>query len=191
MDIILLERVEKLGNLGDVVKVKPGYARNFLLPKGKALRATESNRKRFETERGERENANAQRRTGAQGAATKVADASCIVIRQASESLQLYGSVTARDVAVALTEGGANVSRHQVILDRAIKTLGLHRVRVALHPEVIIQVTVNVARSVDEAATQTRTGLAGGGPQVPEETAGTTTEDEGEDDDASSEPAAS
>jgi large subunit ribosomal protein L9 len=164
MDVILLERVGKLGGLGDVVKVKPGYARNFLLPQGKALRATEANRKRFEAERAERETANATRRAAAESSAGQVQGASCVVLRQASESLQLYGSVTARDIAAALSEGGATVDRHQVILDRAIKSLGLHKVRVALHPEVIVEVTVNVARSAEEAEVQAKTGVAGGVP---------------------------
>lgn len=170
MDVILLERVEKLGGLGETVKVKPGYARNFLLPQGKALRATKENRARFEAERTARESANATRRTEAEGAATGVAGRSCVVIRQASESLQLYGSVTARDVAQALGEVGAPVDRRQVILDHPIKVLGLHKVRVALHPEVIVDVTVNVARSAEEAEVQARTGTAvAGGPAEEEE----------------------
>jgi large subunit ribosomal protein L9 len=166
MDVILLERVGKLGSLGDVVKVKAGYARNFLLPQGKALRATEANRQRFEAERAERESSNSTRRAEAEGSAGSVQGANCVVIRQASESLQLYGSVTARDIATALSEAGAKVDRHQVILDKAIKTLGLHRVRVALHPEVIVDVTVNVARSSEEAEVQARTGVAGTPPEA-------------------------
>jgi large subunit ribosomal protein L9 len=165
MEVILLERVEKLGNLGATVKVKPGYARNYLLPQGKALRATKDNRARFEAERAAREEANATRRAEARGAAGQVDGRSCSVIRQASESLQLYGSVTARDIAAALSETGSAIERRQVILDHAIKTLGLHRVRVALHPEVIVDVTVNVARSPEEAEVQARTGTAvAGGP---------------------------
>jgi large subunit ribosomal protein L9 len=160
MDVILLERVEKLGSLGDVVRVKPGYARNFLLPQGKALRATQENKTRFETERARRETANAERRAEAETAATTTSGASCVVIRQASESLQLYGSVTARDIAQALSEGGTAVDRRQVILDHPIKALGVHKVRIALHPEVIIVVTVNVARSAEEAEVQARTGTA-------------------------------
>ncbi|MEX2648281.1 MAG: 50S ribosomal protein L9 [Alphaproteobacteria bacterium] len=170
MDVILLERVEKLGHLGDVVRVKPGYARNFLLPQGKALRATKDNRARFEAERASREQANAQRRSDAEAAAGTVAGATCTVIRQASESLQLYGSVTARDIAGALAEAGRKADRKQIILDHAIKTLGLHKVRVALHPEVIVEVTVNVARSTEEAEVQARTGVAvAGGPAEEEE----------------------
>ncbi|MBM3583495.1 MAG: 50S ribosomal protein L9 [Alphaproteobacteria bacterium] len=170
MDVILLERVEKLGNLGQTVKVKPGYARNFLLPQGKALRATKENRARFEAERAAREAANATKRSDASGTAAKVDGSSCVVIRQASDSLQLYGSVTARDIAAALTEGGTAIERRQVILDHAIKVLGLHKVRVALHPEVIVDVTVNVARSPEEAEVQARTGAAvvGGPADEPE-----------------------
>jgi large subunit ribosomal protein L9 len=190
MDVILLERVEKLGSLGDVVRVKPGYARNFLLPQGKALRATHENKTRFEAERARREAANAERRAEAETAATATSGASCVVIRQASESLQLYGSVTARDIAQALSEGGTAIDRHQVILDRPIKALGIHKVRIALHPEVIVDVTVNVARSPEEAEIQARTGTAvaatgadeeaqatetgpeAGSPAAPEPTAG-------------------
>jgi len=172
MDVILLERVEKLGGLGDVVSVKPGYARNYLLPQGKALRATEANRKRFDAERASREQANAQRRSEAQGAAGKVDGMTCVLIRQASETLQLYGSVTARDIAQAATAAGASVERQQVVLDKPIKTLGLHKVRVMLHPEVTVEITVNVARSPEEAEVQAKTGVAGGGgPAEEEETA--------------------
>lgn len=180
MDVILLERVEKLGALGQTVKVKPGYARNFLLPQGKALRATKENRARFEAERAAREESNAARRSEATGAAGKVDGASCVVIRQASESLQLYGSVTARDIAAAFTEAGTAIDRRQVIMDHAIKTLGLHKVRVALHPEVIVGVTVNVARSTDEAEVQARTGAAVAGGPADEPEAAEEPEAEGE-----------
>jgi large subunit ribosomal protein L9 len=167
MDVILLERVEKLGGLGDVVSVKPGYARNFLLPQGKALRATDANRKRFESERTNREHANAELRSKAEGSAGTIGGMSCVLIRQASETLQLYGSVTARDIAQAATAAGAAIERQQVILDKPIKTLGLHTVRVALHPEVSVEITVNVARSPEEAEVQAKTGVAGSG--TPEE----------------------
>lgn len=169
MDVILLERVEKLGGLGDVVSVKPGYARNFLLPQGKALRATDANRKRFESERTSREQANAQRRSEAQGSAGKVDGMTCVLIRQASETLQLYGSVSARDIAQAATAAGAALDRQQVILDKPIKTLGLHKVRVMLHPEVTVEITVNVARSPEEAEVQAKTGVAGSGTPADEE----------------------
>lgn len=171
MDVILLERVEKLGVLGDVVSVKPGYARNFLLPQGKALRATETNRKRFDAERTEREQTNAQRRDEARGTAGKVDGLTCVLIRQASETLQLYGSVTARDIAQAATTAGAPIERQQVILDKPIKTLGLHKVRVALHPEVTVEITVNVARSPEEAEVQAKTGVAASGTPDDEEEA--------------------
>jgi large subunit ribosomal protein L9 len=154
MDIILLERVEKLGAIGDVVSVKPGYARNFLLPRGKALRATEANRKRFEADRARLEADNAARRASAQTAAGTVEGASVVLIRQASQTGQLYGSVSARDVAEALVAAGHKATRAQIVLDRPIKALGLHAVRVALHPEVSAGVTVNVARSPEEAELQ-------------------------------------
>lgn len=160
MDIILLERVENLGQMGDLVKVKPGYARNFLLPKGKALRATEANIKRFETERSQLEASNLERRKEAETVAEKMADLSISLVRAASEMGQLYGSASARDIADAVTEAGFSVTRQQVEMNTALKTLGLFPVRIMLHPEVSISVTVNIARSMDEAAEQLKLGRA-------------------------------
>ncbi len=154
MDIILLERVEKLGAIGDVVSVKPGYARNYLLPRGKALRATEANRRRFEADRARIEADNAARRAAAAKEAEGLEGISVVLIRQASQTGQLYGSVSARDIAEALVAAGHKVNRSQVVLDKPIKALGLHAVKVALHPEVAAGVTVNVARSPEEAELQ-------------------------------------
>ncbi|WP_448579845.1 50S ribosomal protein L9 [Thermaurantiacus sp.] len=156
MEVILLERVEKLGRIGDVVNVKPGYARNFLLPRGKALRATEANRARFEADRSRLEAENARRREAAQAEATAIDGVTLLLIRQASNAGALYGSVAARDIAEALAEAGHKVARQAVVLDRPIKTLGLHPVRLMLHPEVIVSVTANVARSPEEAELQAR-----------------------------------
>ncbi len=156
MDVILLERVEKLGAIGDVVTVKPGFARNFLLPRGKALRATEGNRKKFEADRARLEADNAKRRDIARSEAKDIDGASVVMIRQASNSGQLYGSAAARDLAEALTAGGHKVMKGQIVLDKPIKALGLHTVKVALHPEVIVIVTVNVARSAEEAELQAK-----------------------------------
>jgi large subunit ribosomal protein L9 len=154
MDVILLERIESLGQMGDVVKVKPGYARNFLLPQKKALRATKENREFFDKQRAQLEAQNLQRRSDAQAVSTKMDNLSVIVIRQAGEFGQLYGSVTTRDIAAAVTAAGFTVNRQQVHLDQPIKTLGLHKARVALHPEVSITATVNVALTEEEAAMQ-------------------------------------
>jgi len=156
MDLILLQRVEKLGQMGDLVKVKPGYARNYLLPQKKALRATKENMARFETDRAQLEAQNLKRREEAERIAERVAGLSVVLIRQAGEGGQLYGSVSARDVADATTSAGLSVGRQQVVLDRPIKMLGLETVRVVLHPEVIIPVTVNVARTPEEAEKQAR-----------------------------------
>jgi len=156
MDIILLERVENLGQMGDVVKVKPGYARNFLLPQKKALRASKGNIAYFESQKAQLEAQNLQRRQEAEAVATKMSDLTVVLIRSAGDTGQLYGSVSSRDVAEAVTEAGATVERRQVELDRPIKTLGLHPVRVRLHPEVAVTVTANVARSTDEAEAQAR-----------------------------------
>ena len=158
MEIILLERIEKLGGMGDIVGVKDGYARNFLLPRKKALRATPENMERFEREREALENLNSDRRDAARSAAIRLKGESILLIRQASDTLQLYGSVNARDVAEAMAERGAEVRRQQVRLDRPIKSLGMHDVRIALHPEVMVTVKVNVARSPEEAAIQARGG---------------------------------
>ena len=160
MEIILLERVEKLGQMGDVVKVKPGYARNFLLPQGKALRANKANLERFETEKTQREADNLARRSEAETEAGKMDGLAVSMVRAASEMGQLFGSVTSRDIADAVTESGFTITRNQVVMEKSIKTLGLHETRVRLHPEVTVMVTVNVAHSLDEAETQLRTGVA-------------------------------
>ena len=154
MQVILLERVEKLGQMGDVVAVKPGFARNFLLPKGKALRATKENTARFERERAQLEARNLELRKEAEAVAGTLDGQSFIVIRQAGDTGQLYGSVSARDVADAATGGGFSVDRGQIILDKPIKAIGVHDVRVRLHPEVTVTVQVNVARTQDEAELQ-------------------------------------
>ena len=154
VELVLLQRVEKLGQMGDVVKVTPGYARNFLLPQKKALRASKDNLKRFEEQRAQLEAQNLKRREEAERVAERVHGLSVVIIRQAGESGGLYGSVSSRDVAEACTESGLTIDRSQVILEHPIKTLGLARVTVALHPEVSIPVTVNVARSQDEAIRQ-------------------------------------
>jgi len=156
MDIILLERIEKLGAIGDVVTVKDGYARNFLLPNKKALRANERNKKVFESNRARIEAENADRRTAAQSDASSVEGKQVILIRASSNSGQLYGSVSVRDIVDALNADGAKVAKHMVVLERPIKTLGIFDVRVALHPEVSVGVKVNVARSADEAELQTQ-----------------------------------
>ncbi len=160
MDVILLERIEKLGQIGDVVAVKPGFARNFLLPRKKALRATEENKKRFEAQRAQIEATNLKRKQEAEKIAKKVDGIKFVVIRQASETGMLFGSVANRDIADGVTAAGFTVDRRQIILDKPIKTLGLHKVRVALHPEVIVTVTANVAKSEDEAVQQEKLGAA-------------------------------
>ena len=160
MQIILLERVEKLGQMGDLVNVKPGYARNYLLPQGKALRANKGNLERFESEKAQREADNLSRRGEAEAEATKMSGLAVSMVRAASEMGQLFGSVTSRDIAEGVTEAGFTIQRGQVIMDKSIKTLGLHDIRVSLHPEVSITVVVNVARSLDEAETQLKTGVA-------------------------------
>ena len=156
MELILLQRVDKLGQMGDVVRVKPGYGRNFLLPQKKALRATKENRARFEEQRVQLEAQNLRRREEAERVAERVGGLSVVIIRQAGESGGLYGSVSARDIAEAATAGGLTVTRSQIVLGHPIKTLGLSQVRIVLHPEVSIPVTVNVARSPDEAERQAR-----------------------------------
>ena len=154
MEVILLERIEKLGTIGDVVKVKNGYARNFLLPRGKALRANESNRKVFEANRATIEATNAERRSGAETDAKKIDGAKVQLIRQASNTGQLYGSVSARDLAEALEAAGHKVAKNQIVLDKPIKAIGVQEVKIQLHPEVAVTVTVNVARSPEEAELQ-------------------------------------
>jgi len=156
MQVILLERIGRLGQMGDVVTVKDGYARNFLLPQGKALRATKANRERFESQRAQLEAHNLERKSEAEAVATKLDGQSFIIIRQAGESGQLYGSVSTRDIAGAVSEGGFTIERRQVMLDRPIKSIGLHDIRIALHAEVTPHVAINVARSEDEAARQAR-----------------------------------
>lgn len=154
MQVILLERVGKLGTIGDEVTVKNGFARNFLLPQGKALRATEANRKKFEAERTVIEQRNAERRDAAMGIAQGVDGKKVVIIRQAGETGQLYGSVTSRDIAEALQANGSDVQRSQVDLSRPIKSVGVHEVAINLHAEVETKVLVNVARSDDEAERQ-------------------------------------
>jgi large subunit ribosomal protein L9 len=156
MQIILLERIGRLGQMGDVVNVKDGYARNYLLPQKKALRATEENLARFEKERTQLEARDLELKKEAEAVAAKLAGKSFLAIRQAGDTGQLYGSVTTRDLAEVVTAGGFSIDRRQIVLDRPIKTLGLHPTRVALHPEVIVQITLNVARSEDEAERQAR-----------------------------------
>jgi large subunit ribosomal protein L9 len=156
VEVILLERVEKLGQMGQVVKVKPGFARNFLLPQKKALRATKENLAYFDGQRAQLEAQNLVRRGDAEQVSKKLDGISVVVVRQAGESGQLYGSVTARDVADAVTQAGFTVGRGQVVLDKPIKTLGLHKQRVVLHPEVSVQITVNVAQSAEEAEMQAK-----------------------------------
>jgi large subunit ribosomal protein L9 len=156
MEVILLERVARLGQMGDVVRVKDGYARNFLLPQGKALRANEANKKRFESDRTHLEARNLERRQEAEAASGSLGGQTFVVIRQAGETGQLYGSVSARDIVEAMEAAGTSVARNQVALDQPIKTIGLHQVKIALHPEVETTVTVNVARSDDEAERQAR-----------------------------------
>ena len=154
MEIILLERIEKLGGIGDVVNVKNGYARNFLLPNGKALRANEANRKVFEANREKIEAQNAERRSDAEKEAKTIEGATVQLIRQASNTGQLYGSVSARDLAEALEADGHKVQKNQIVLNRPIKTIGVSDVKVALHPEVAVTIKVNVARSPEEAELQ-------------------------------------
>jgi large subunit ribosomal protein L9 len=156
MEVILLQRVAKLGQMGDVVRVKDGYARNFLLPKGKALRATDANRKRFDTMKVELETRNIEQKGEAEKVGSKLDGKSFIVLRQASETGQLYGSVSTRDLAALFSESGVAVNRNQIELNAPIKTVGMHKIPVSLHPEVEVAVTVNVARSADEAERQAR-----------------------------------
>ncbi len=160
-EVILLQRVEKLGQMGEVVRVKPGFARNYLLPQGKAIRANAHNRDRFERERIQLEAQNLKRREEAERLAERVGGMSVVIIRQAGDSGSLYGSVSPRDIAVAISEAGLTVGRQQVQLDQPIKILGLTEVRVVLHPEVVIRVTVNVARSPEDAERQARGEAAG------------------------------
>ncbi len=150
MDVILLERVAKLGQIGDTVKVKDGFARNFLLPNGKALRATEANKKKFEGMKAQIEAQNLERKNEAEAVAKKLDGKSVVLVRQAGETGQLYGSVSTRDIADALTKDGFTVERRQIVLNAPIKLIGLHALPVSLHPEVEVKITVNVARTDDE-----------------------------------------
>jgi large subunit ribosomal protein L9 len=154
IELILLERVEKLGQMGQIVKVRPGFARNYLLPQKKALRATKDNLAYFETQRAQLEANNLARKSDASAVAEKLEGLQVVLIRQAGESGQLYGSVSSRDIADAVTAAGFTVDRQQIVLDRPIKTLGLHPVRVMLHPEVAVTVTANVAQSAEAAEMQ-------------------------------------
>jgi len=156
MEVILLERVAKLGQMGEVVRVKDGFARNFLLPQGKALRATKDNRTKFEGMKEQLEARNLELKGEADKIAGKLNGKSYVVQRQASETGQLFGSVSARDIAVILSDGGFTVTRNQIVLHAPIKMIGLHTVPVALHPEVEVSVTINVARNADEAERQAR-----------------------------------
>lgn len=151
MNVILLERVPKLGQMGDVVKVKPGFARNFLLPQKKALRATKDNISYFESQRKVLEAQNLERRQEAEAVGGKMSDLKVTIIRQASEALQLYGSVTSRDIADGAEAQGVKIGRSQVELDKPIKALGGHKIKIHLHPEVVVEITVLVARSAEEA----------------------------------------
>jgi len=156
MDIILLERIANLGQMGDVVRVKDGYARNFLLPKGKALRANAANKQVFESQRVQLEARNLERKSEAEQIAVKLDGQSFIIIRQAGETGQLYGSVSTRDIADIASEQGFSLNRTQVNLNHPIKTIGLHQVDISLHPEVSVSIGVNVARSTDEAERQAK-----------------------------------
>lgn len=156
VELILMQRVEHLGQMGDIVKVKPGHARNFLLPQKKAVRATKENRERFDQQRAQLEAQNLRRREEAERIAERVGGLTVVIIRQAGEGGGLYGSVSSRDIAEACSANGLTINRSQVVLEQPIKTLGLTKVRVMLHPEVTITVTVNVARSEEEAERQAR-----------------------------------
>lgn len=160
MQVILLERVESLGQMGDVVNVKPGYARNFLLPRQKALRATKENILYFEGRKKEIEADSLKRKVEAEKAAKKVSGLKAVIVRQASEAGQLYGSVTARDIADSVAEKGFKIDRTQIRMERNYKLLGLYPVKVSLHPEVMVEVTINIARSAEEAKIQEERGEA-------------------------------
>ena len=160
MEIVLLERVEKLGQIGDVVRVKPGYARNFLLPQGKALRANKQNLAKFEAERSAIEAKNADAKKRAELLSETIGTFNVNIVRAASEMGQLYGSVTSRDISEAIIQAGYEVEKRQVVMDAAIKTLGLFNIKLALHPEVTKQIVVNVARSLEEAKSQLASGKA-------------------------------
>jgi len=156
VELILLERVEKLGQMGQLVKVRPGFARNYLLPQKKALRATKENLAYFESQRAQLEANNLQRKSEATEIGGKLEGLTVVIVRQAGESGQLYGSVSARDIADAVTEAGFTIEKRQVVLERPIKTLGLHPLKIVLHPEVSLTVTANVAQSAEEAQMQAK-----------------------------------
>ena len=156
MQVILLERIGRLGQMGDVVSVKDGFARNFLLPQKKALRATDDNRKRFEKDRAQLEARNLELKKEAEAVAAKLEGKTFVAIRTAGDTGQLYGSVSTRDIADTISAGGFSLDKRQVVLDKPIKTLGLHALKIALHPEVLVGVTLNIARSEDEASRQSR-----------------------------------
>ncbi len=168
MQVILLERVEKLGQMGDLVNVKPGYARNYLLPQKKAMRASDENVKFFEAQKVQLEAANLKAKDEADAVAAKLDGLKVAIIRQAGDMGQLYGSVSTRDIADAATAAGFTVSRSQVVLDRALKNIGLHDVTVKLHPEVSVTVVANIARTDEEAAIQAETGSAVGASEEDE-----------------------
>ena len=169
VEVILLQRVEKLGQMGEIVKVKPGYARNYLLAQRKAIRANKENLARFEQQRAQLEAQNIKRREEAERVAERVAGLAVVVVRQAGESGSLYGSVSGRDVAEASTAAGLSITRAQVLLEQPIKVLGVRTVRVMLHPEVVIPISVNVARSAEEAERQARGERVGAEAVAPEE----------------------
>lgn len=156
MDVILLERIEKLGQMGDIVSVKPGFARNYLLPRKKALRLTEANRAVFDQQRTQLEAENLKNREEAERVAKSMDGLVVVIVRQASDSDQLYGSVTTRDIATGITEAGVTAEKRQIKLDRPIKTVGMHLIRVDLHPEVSVEIVANIARSTEEAELQAR-----------------------------------
>ena len=160
MEVILLQRIEKLGQMGDVVNVKTGFARNYLLPQNKALRKTKQNLSRFESERAQLEADNLTRKNEAENIAGKLENMNFTIIRAAGETGQLYGSVTSRDIAESVTKAGISISKNQVILNRALKVLGLEPIRISLHPEVSVEVTANIARNKEEAEQQLSQGYA-------------------------------
>jgi len=160
VEVILLERIEKLGQMGDVVNVKTGFARNYLLPQNKALRKTKQNLSRFESERAQLEADNLTRKNEAENIAGKLENMNFTIIRAAGETGQLYGSVTSRDIAESVTKAGISISKNQVILNRALKVLGLEPIRISLHPEVSVEVTANIARNKEEAEQQLSQGYA-------------------------------
>lgn len=160
MEVILLQRIEKLGQMGQTVKVKAGYARNYLLPRKKAIRATDDNKAKFEKQRAQLEATNLAKRQEAEAISGKVEGLTVVIIRQAGETGQLYGSVSARDIATAATKAGVTIDRNQILMDRPLKDLGLHPIRVALHPEVVVNITANVAKSEEEAEQQLKAGHA-------------------------------